>query len=89
MNPWISHIFNETVQGGGGSVMVWGLCSWPEMGPLILLDSTITGQRYVNILSNHMHSFMSCEHYFIGRGQFQKYNAPPLPQFYSCYRVLI
>ncbi|GBN80718.1 Transposable element Tcb2 transposase [Araneus ventricosus] len=32
-----------TVQAGGGSVMVWGVCSWRDMGPLIRLYATLTG----------------------------------------------
>ncbi|GFV23496.1 transposable element Tcb2 transposase [Trichonephila clavipes] len=32
-------------QAGGGSVMVWGVCSWRNMGPLIRIDTTlIAGQ---------------------------------------------
>ena len=65
-----------TVQAGGGSVMVWGVCSWHDMRPLIRLDSTKTGQRYVNIRSDHHHPFMSCVH-SDGRGRFQQDNAPP------------
>ncbi|GFW92026.1 transposable element Tcb2 transposase [Trichonephila clavipes] len=30
------------VQAGGGSVMVWGVCSWYDMGSLIHLDTTLT-----------------------------------------------
>ncbi|GFT10045.1 uncharacterized protein TNCV_1114951 [Trichonephila clavipes] len=36
----------RTVQTGGGFVMVWGVCSWRDMGPLIHLDTTLTGDRY-------------------------------------------
>ncbi|GFX32462.1 hypothetical protein TNCV_2173801 [Trichonephila clavipes] len=45
-----------------GMEWVWLPC------PLIRLDSTMTGQRYVNILSDHLHPFMSCAH-SDGRGQ--------------------
>ncbi|GFV53719.1 HTH_Tnp_Tc3_2 domain-containing protein [Trichonephila clavipes] len=31
-----------TVQAGGGSVIVWGACSWCDMGFLIRLDMTLT-----------------------------------------------
>ncbi|GFV28440.1 hypothetical protein TNCV_3983911 [Trichonephila clavipes] len=34
------------VQAGGVSVMVWDVCSWRDMGPMILLDSTLIGDRY-------------------------------------------
>ncbi|GFW11557.1 uncharacterized protein TNCV_3810761 [Trichonephila clavipes] len=33
-----------TFQAGGGSVMVWGVCSWRDMEPLICLDTTLTGK---------------------------------------------
>ncbi|GBL83399.1 hypothetical protein AVEN_110703-1 [Araneus ventricosus] len=34
-----------TVQSNGASVMVWGMCSWRDMGPLIRLKTTlIAGQ---------------------------------------------
>lgn len=65
-----------TVQAGGGSVMVWGVCSWHDMGPLIRLNTTLTGDRYVSILSDHLHSFMSIVH-SDGLGEFQKDNATP------------
>uniref|UniRef100_A0A8C6U1E2 Uncharacterized protein n=1 Tax=Neogobius melanostomus TaxID=47308 RepID=A0A8C6U1E2_9GOBI len=26
----------STVQAGGGGVMVWGMFSWPTLGPLVL-----------------------------------------------------
>ncbi|GBN00502.1 hypothetical protein AVEN_37288-1 [Araneus ventricosus] len=32
-----------TVQSGGASVMVWDVCSWRDMGPLIRLETTLTG----------------------------------------------
>ncbi|GBO09083.1 hypothetical protein AVEN_235992-1 [Araneus ventricosus] len=65
-----------TVQGGGGSVMVWGVCNWRDMGPLIRLDTTLTGDRYVSILSGHLHPFMSIV-YSDGLGEFQQDNATP------------
>ena len=56
--------------------MVWGVCSWRDMGPLIRLDTTLTGNRYVIILSDHLHPFMSIVH-SDGLGQFQQDNATP------------
>ncbi|GBL96976.1 hypothetical protein AVEN_182550-1 [Araneus ventricosus] len=35
-----------TVQSGGASVMVWEVCSWRDMGPLIRLETTLTGDRH-------------------------------------------
>ncbi|GFX18329.1 transposable element Tcb2 transposase [Trichonephila clavipes] len=34
-----------TVQARGASVMVWGACSWRDMGSLIHLDTTLTGDK--------------------------------------------
>ncbi|GFS63376.1 transposable element tcb2 transposase [Trichonephila clavipes] len=46
------------------------------MGPLICLDTTQSGDRYVIILSVHVHPFMSIEHSY-GLGEFQQDNATP------------
>ncbi|GFW33947.1 transposable element Tcb2 transposase [Trichonephila clavipes] len=62
----------ETVQDDGGSVMVWGLCSWSDMGPLIRLHTTLTGEWYVSIL----HPFMSIVHSG-GLGECKQDNATP------------
>ncbi|GFT30078.1 transposable element Tcb2 transposase [Trichonephila clavipes] len=35
-----------TVQADEGSVMVWSVCSWRDMGPLIHLYTTLTGDRH-------------------------------------------
>ncbi|GFV57448.1 transposable element Tcb2 transposase [Trichonephila clavipes] len=61
----------RTVQVGGGSVMVWGVCSWRDMGPLIRLDTTLTSDRYVSILSDHLHPFMFVVH-SDGLGEFSR-----------------
>ncbi|GBM23321.1 hypothetical protein AVEN_97734-1 [Araneus ventricosus] len=54
--------------------MVWDVCSWRDMGPLIRLETTLTGDRYLRILSDHLHSLMSIVH-SDGLGQFQQHNA--------------
>ncbi|GBM93095.1 hypothetical protein AVEN_204591-1 [Araneus ventricosus] len=54
--------------------MVWDVCSWRNMGPLIRLETTLTGDRYLSILRDHLHSFMSIVH-SDGLGQFQQDNA--------------
>ncbi|GBM22915.1 hypothetical protein AVEN_136340-1 [Araneus ventricosus] len=46
------------------------------MGPLIRLETTLTGDRYLSILPDHLHSFMSIVH-SDGLGQFQQDNATP------------
>ncbi|GBM34687.1 hypothetical protein AVEN_191842-1 [Araneus ventricosus] len=56
--------------------MVWDVCIWRNMGPLIRLETTLTGDRYLSILSEHLHSFMSIVH-SDGLGQFQQDSATP------------
>ncbi|GBM27644.1 hypothetical protein AVEN_49950-1 [Araneus ventricosus] len=56
--------------------MVWDECSWRDMGPLIRLETTLTGDRYLSTLSDHLHSFMSIVH-SDGLGQFQQDSATP------------
>ncbi|GFW68124.1 HTH_Tnp_Tc3_1 domain-containing protein [Trichonephila clavipes] len=67
-------ISEGTVQAGGGSVIVWGVCSWRDLGHLICLDTTLTGDRYVSILSDLMHLLMSIVH-SDGLEEFQQENA--------------
>ncbi|GBM19672.1 hypothetical protein AVEN_199843-1 [Araneus ventricosus] len=42
---WIIHPVCQqgTVQYGGASVMLWNVYSWRDMGPLIRLETTLTG----------------------------------------------
>ncbi|GBL95505.1 hypothetical protein AVEN_54111-1 [Araneus ventricosus] len=42
--------FEGTIQSGGASMMVWEVCSWRDMGPLIRLETTLTGDKYLSIL---------------------------------------
>nr|GBN84208.1 hypothetical protein AVEN_68233-1 [Araneus ventricosus] len=56
--------------------MVCDVCNWRDMGPLIRLETTLTGNRYLSILPDHLHSFMSIVH-SDGLGQFQQDNATP------------
>ncbi|GBM01888.1 hypothetical protein AVEN_219005-1 [Araneus ventricosus] len=46
------------------------------MGPLIRLETTLTGDMYLSILPDYLHSFMSIVH-SDGLGQFQQDNATP------------
>ncbi|GBO03734.1 hypothetical protein AVEN_260224-1 [Araneus ventricosus] len=76
-NPyWIIHPVCQqgTVLSGGASVMVWDVCSWRDMGPLIRLETTLRGGMYLSILSDHLYSCMSIVH-SDGLGQFQQDNA--------------
>ncbi|GBM36191.1 hypothetical protein AVEN_97562-1 [Araneus ventricosus] len=75
MNLWTLHVNRGlTDQSGGASVMVGGLCSWGEMGPLIRLETALTGDRHVTILYDHLYPFMSIVH-SDGFGQFQQDDA--------------
>ncbi|GFS81772.1 transposable element Tcb2 transposase [Trichonephila clavipes] len=65
-----------TVRADGGSVMIWGVCIWRDMGPLIRLDTTLTCDRYVSILSDQLHPFMSIVP-SDGLGEFQQDNVTP------------
>ncbi|GFV90335.1 transposable element Tcb2 transposase [Trichonephila clavipes] len=62
-----------TVNAGGGSVMVWSVCSCRNMGPLIRLGMALTSEMYVSILSDHLHPFMSIVH-SDRLGEFQQHN---------------
>ncbi|GFW09652.1 transposable element Tcb2 transposase [Trichonephila clavipes] len=73
MNPTCQQ---GTVQAGGVSVMVWGVCSWRSMGPLIRLDTSMTCHRYVSILSDHLLPFIFIVH-SDGLGEFQQDIATP------------
>ncbi|GBL85897.1 hypothetical protein AVEN_63213-1 [Araneus ventricosus] len=46
------------------------------MGPLIRLETTLTGDRYLSILYDHLHSFKSIVN-SDGLGQFYQDNATP------------
>ncbi|GBN37668.1 hypothetical protein AVEN_77480-1 [Araneus ventricosus] len=56
--------------------MVWDVCCWRDMGLLIRLETTLTGDRYLSILSHYLHTFMSIVH-SDELGQFQQDNATP------------
>lgn len=56
MDPTCQQI---TVKAGGDSVMVWGVFSWSDMGPLVRLEMTLTGDAYVNLLYDELHPSMS------------------------------
>ncbi|GFY29640.1 transposable element Tcb2 transposase [Trichonephila clavipes] len=64
------------VQAGGGSVMIWDVCSWRDMGPMIQLESTLKGDRHGSIMFDHLHPFMTILH-SDGLGVFQQDNATP------------
>jgi len=62
-----------TVQGHGGSILVWGVFSWHCLGSLVCVPTSVNAIRYVELLSDHLHPFMLfC--YPRGDGVFQQDN---------------
>lgn len=62
-----------TVQGHGGSIMVWGVFSWHSLGSLVRVPTSLNAIRYVELLGDHLHPFMLfC--YPHGNGVFQQDN---------------
>lgn len=66
----------RVVQVGRISEVVWSVCSWLHMGPLIHLQTILAGNGCVSILSDHLHLFISIAH-SDGLGHFQQKNAAP------------
>ncbi|GBL82581.1 Transposable element Tc1 transposase [Araneus ventricosus] len=62
-----------TVQGHGGSIMVWGVFSWQFLGSLVLVPTSLNAIRFVEFLGDHLHPFMLYCHPH-GNGVFQKDN---------------
>ncbi|GBM64415.1 hypothetical protein AVEN_78798-1 [Araneus ventricosus] len=56
--------------------MVWDVFNWCDMVSLITLETTMTGDRYLSILSDHLQSFMFIA-YSDGLGHFQQDNVTP------------
>lgn len=49
------------IQGGGGSIMVWGCFWYGGLGPLIILDGAVDQTAYVNTLARHFYSWYKYE----------------------------
>ncbi|GBN10774.1 Transposable element Tcb2 transposase [Araneus ventricosus] len=62
-----------TVQGHGGSFMVWGVLSWQFLGSLVLVPTSLNVIRYAELLGDHLHPFMLYCHPH-GNGVFQQDN---------------
>lgn len=45
-------------QAGGGSMMLWTVFCWETVGPTIHVDVTLTSNSYLNIVADHVRSFM-------------------------------
>ncbi|GBM29387.1 hypothetical protein AVEN_253909-1 [Araneus ventricosus] len=87
-NPyWIIHPVCQqgTVQFGGASVIVWDVCSWRDMGPLIRLETTLTGDMYLSILYDHLILIhVHCAFQWIGTIPAGRCDTPRVE---SCYQV--
>lgn len=59
MNRWTEHVSRRLFDLGRFYAMVWGVKTSNDMGPLTLLETTLTGDRYVSILSDQIHSFVT------------------------------
>ena len=42
--------FKPRVQGGGGSISVWGAMTAKGVGPLVFYDGRLNGQNYINLI---------------------------------------
>lgn len=47
-----------TLQAGYDLIMEWGMFSWSTLGLLISVDTALNSTTYLNIIANHVHSFM-------------------------------
>ncbi|GBO33401.1 hypothetical protein AVEN_39671-1 [Araneus ventricosus] len=65
-----------TLLAGGGGIMVWGMFFWSTLGTLIFVDTTLYITAYLNIVANHVHSFMVIMFPY-GDGHFQQDRTPP------------
>lgn len=63
-----------TVKHGGGSVLVWGCFGASGVGNLAIIEGTLTGEGYVNILKDNL--FQSVEKLGLGAFIYQQDNDP-------------
>ncbi|MBJ3215703.1 transposase [Salmonella enterica subsp. enterica serovar Corvallis] len=64
-----------TLQACGDGILVWGLFTGTDMGPLVRVTSSLTGQRYREILDDHVLPFVRLQHP-TGDLSLQQDNAP-------------
>ena len=65
----------STVQAAAGGVMVWGMCSWHTLGPLVPIEHRLNAATYLSIAADHLHPFMNTV-FPSSDGYFQQDNAP-------------
>lgn len=64
----------STIQAAGGGVMVWGIFSWHNLGPLVPIER-LNATAYLSIVADHVHPFMTTV-YPSSDGFFQQDSAP-------------
>ncbi|GFS85892.1 hypothetical protein TNCV_1219021 [Trichonephila clavipes] len=69
-----------TVQAGRGSGMVRGECSWCDMGPLICLDTTLTGDRNSAHLSTEVQPSVSLSESAATTSNKEPFNKSQIPK---------
>ena len=65
----------QTVQAGGGGVMVWGIFSQHTLGPLLPTEHRVNATADLSTAPDHVHAFMTSV-YPSSDGYFQQDNAP-------------
>nr|KAF6360092.1 hypothetical protein mMyoMyo1_011050 [Myotis myotis] len=66
---------STTLQAGEGSVMVWGMFSWHDLGLLICVEQCLNSTTYLSIVADQVYPIMLMV-YPNGDGFFQQGNAP-------------
>ncbi|GBN64832.1 Transposable element Tcb1 transposase [Araneus ventricosus] len=61
-------------QGGGGNVMVRGMISFHDLGPLTPVEGTLDSCAYLSIVADHVHPYVATV-YSANDGMFQQDNA--------------
>nr|KAF6360017.1 hypothetical protein mMyoMyo1_010975 [Myotis myotis] len=49
---------STTLQAGWGSVMVWGMFSWHDLGPLFHVEQRLNSTTYLSIVADQVHPIM-------------------------------
>ncbi len=57
--------FVSTVQAAGGGVMVWGIFSWHNLGPLVPIEHRLNTTAYLSIVADHVHPFMTTVYHLL------------------------
>ncbi|GBL75452.1 hypothetical protein AVEN_194631-1 [Araneus ventricosus] len=63
------------VEACGGSIIEWAVFTWHGLGPVVKLKQSLTGNYYVELLGDHLQTFMDFM-YPDNEGIFQDDNTP-------------